>query len=84
MRISPLIVHVSLMMFGTLSTPLPAVHGHVSHRRIAKLILYSFYKNIVLYIIQFWFQIVNGFSGQVRNVLKICGMWRHMAPSIAK
>jgi phospholipid-transporting ATPase len=42
------------------------VHGHVSHRRIAKLILYSFYKNIVLYIIQFWFQIVNGFSGQVR------------------
>jgi len=40
------------------------VHGHWSYRRLSKLVLYSFYKNIALYIIQFWFAIVNGFSGQ--------------------
>ncbi|XP_076446469.1 putative phospholipid-transporting ATPase IA isoform X4 [Babylonia areolata] len=41
------------------------VHGAWSYCRLTKLILYSFYKNICLYVIEFWFQIVNGFSGQI-------------------
>ncbi|XP_070197579.1 phospholipid-transporting ATPase IB-like isoform X2 [Littorina saxatilis] len=41
------------------------VHGAWSYSRLSKLILYSFYKNICLYVIEFWFQIVNGFSGQI-------------------
>ncbi|XP_067662836.1 probable phospholipid-transporting ATPase IA [Haliotis asinina] len=41
------------------------VHGSWSYSRLCKLILYSFYKNICLYVIEFWFQIVNGFSGQI-------------------
>ncbi|GFR91276.1 phospholipid-transporting ATPase [Elysia marginata] len=40
------------------------VHGAWSYSRICKLILYSFYKNICLYVIQFWFTIMNGYSGQ--------------------
>ncbi len=39
------------------------VHGRWNYRRISKIILYSFYKNIVLYISQFWFALFNGFSG---------------------
>jgi magnesium-transporting ATPase (P-type) len=34
-----------------------------SYRRISKLILYSFYKNTVLYLTQFFFIFYNGFSG---------------------
>ncbi|XP_041359163.1 probable phospholipid-transporting ATPase IA isoform X2 [Gigantopelta aegis] len=41
------------------------VHGAWSYSRLCKLILYSFYKNICLYVIEFWFQIANGFSGQI-------------------
>eukprot|EP00123_Amoebidium_parasiticum_P014404 comp22485_c0_seq1/m.33915 comp22485_c0_seq1/g.33915 ORF comp22485_c0_seq1/g.33915 comp22485_c0_seq1/m.33915 type:complete len:1183 (-) comp22485_c0_seq1:540-4088(-) len=41
------------------------VHGQWSYRRLSKLVLYSFYKNIALYIIQFWFAMVNGFSGMI-------------------
>jgi len=40
------------------------IHGRHSYRRITKLILYSFYKNITLYISQFWFTLLNGWSGQ--------------------
>ncbi|KAI9179474.1 aminophospholipid translocase [Blastocladiella emersonii ATCC 22665] len=40
------------------------VHGAWSYQRLSKLILYSFYKNICLYMTQFWFAIYNGFSGQ--------------------
>eukprot|EP01134_Creolimax_fragrantissima_P006623 CFRG6623T1 len=40
------------------------VHGTWSYRRCSKLVLYSFYKNIILYIVQIWFQFLNGFSGQ--------------------
>ena len=40
------------------------VHGRWNYRRISKIILYSFYKNIVLYLSQFWFTLNNGFSGQ--------------------
>ncbi|OWF51162.1 phospholipid-transporting ATPase IA [Mizuhopecten yessoensis] len=41
------------------------VHGAWSYARLCKLILYSFYKNICLYVIEFWFAIMNGFSGQI-------------------
>uniref|UniRef100_A0A7M4EQT2 Phospholipid-transporting ATPase n=1 Tax=Crocodylus porosus TaxID=8502 RepID=A0A7M4EQT2_CROPO len=41
------------------------VHGAWNYNRIAKCILYCFYKNIVLYIIEIWFAFVNGFSGQI-------------------
>lgn len=41
------------------------VHGAFSYQRLSKLILYSFYKNICLYVIELWFAIYNGFSGQI-------------------
>ncbi|KAJ7039124.1 calcium transporting ATPase [Mycena alexandri] len=41
------------------------VHGAWSYRRLSKLILYSFYKNITLYMTQFWFAFFNNFSGQI-------------------
>uniref|UniRef100_A0A8C4NHG0 Phospholipid-transporting ATPase n=1 Tax=Eptatretus burgeri TaxID=7764 RepID=A0A8C4NHG0_EPTBU len=41
------------------------VHGAWSYSRISKCILYSFYKNIVLYIIELWFAFNSGFSGQI-------------------
>ncbi|CDK29912.1 unnamed protein product [Kuraishia capsulata CBS 1993] len=40
------------------------VHGSWSYRRISLAILYSFYKNIALYMTQFWYVFSNGFSGQ--------------------
>ncbi|KAG9311983.1 hypothetical protein JVU11DRAFT_7253 [Chiua virens] len=41
------------------------VHGAWSYQRLSKLILYSFYKNITLYMTQFWYSIFNNFSGQI-------------------
>lgn len=40
------------------------VHGSWSYHRLSKAILYSFYKNIALYMTQFWYVFQNGFSGQ--------------------
>ncbi|KAJ9471387.1 Phospholipid-transporting ATPase 3 [Diplonema papillatum] len=40
------------------------VHGRWSYRRVSKVILYSFYKNILLYLTQFWFCFCNFFTGQ--------------------
>lgn len=40
------------------------VHGAWSYQRISNAILYSFYKNIALYMTQFWFVFSNCFSGQ--------------------
>ncbi|KAJ3122446.1 hypothetical protein HK098_002819 [Nowakowskiella sp. JEL0407] len=40
------------------------VHGGWSYSRLSKVILYSFYKNITMYLIQLWFAFNNGFSGQ--------------------
>lgn len=40
------------------------VHGSWSYQRISNAILYSFYKNITLYMTQFWYVFTNGFSGQ--------------------
>lgn len=39
------------------------VHGRWSYRRISKLVLYSFYKNTVLYLTQLWFVFFNWWSG---------------------
>ncbi|TBU23842.1 phospholipid-translocating P-type ATPase [Dichomitus squalens] len=41
------------------------VHGAWSYTRLSKMVLYSFYKNIVLYMTQFWFSFFNNFSGQI-------------------
>ncbi|KAE8224390.1 hypothetical protein CF319_g2705 [Tilletia indica] len=41
------------------------VHGSWSYARLSKMILYSFYKNIMLYMTLFWFSFQNSFSGQV-------------------
>ncbi len=41
------------------------VHGAWSYQRVSKLVLYYFYKNIVLYMTQFWFSLYNNYSGQV-------------------
>ncbi|KAI9208671.1 uncharacterized protein BJ171DRAFT_489619 [Polychytrium aggregatum] len=40
------------------------IHGGWAYSRLSKLILYSFYKNITMYLIQLWFALDNGFSGQ--------------------
>ncbi|KAI8801118.1 hypothetical protein BJ742DRAFT_838872, partial [Cladochytrium replicatum] len=40
------------------------VHGGWAYSRLSKVILYSFYKNITMYLIQLWFTLNNGFSGQ--------------------
>lgn len=40
------------------------VHGSWSYQRISAAILYSFYKNIALYMTQFWYVFANCYSGQ--------------------
>jgi len=40
------------------------VHGRWSYRRVSLLILYSFWKNVLRTLCQFYFQIHNGWSGQ--------------------
>ena len=40
------------------------VHGIWNHHRISKLVLFFFYKNIILYLAQFWFACTNYYSGQ--------------------
>ncbi|KAI8894365.1 hypothetical protein BC833DRAFT_605122 [Globomyces pollinis-pini] len=40
------------------------VHGGWAYSRLCKIVLYSFYKNITVYLIQFWFSFDSGFSGQ--------------------
>lgn len=39
------------------------VHGRWNYRRVSKLILYSFYKNSVFYLTQFFYVFFNSFSG---------------------
>ncbi|KAA8630581.1 hypothetical protein SMACR_06469 [Sordaria macrospora] len=41
------------------------VHGAWSYHRVSKTILFSFYKNICLYLTQFWYTFQNVFSGEV-------------------
>ncbi|KAK7935318.1 phospholipid-translocating P-type ATPase [Apiospora marii] len=44
---------------------LTLVHGAWSYQRVSKTILFSFYKNITLYLTQFWYTFQNVFSGAV-------------------
>eukprot|EP01065_Artemidia_motanka_P019723 TRINITY_DN2353_c0_g1_i1.p1 TRINITY_DN2353_c0_g1~~TRINITY_DN2353_c0_g1_i1.p1 ORF type:complete len:1417 (+),score=325.24 TRINITY_DN2353_c0_g1_i1:450-4253(+) len=44
--------------------PLMLVNGRWNYRRVCKVVLYSFYKNFVLYIAHFWFLFFNKFTGQ--------------------
>ncbi|CAM0137054.1 unnamed protein product [Umbelopsis sp. WA50703] len=39
------------------------VHGAWSYHRLSKMIFYYFYKNVALYLTQFWYAFYNGFSG---------------------
>ncbi|KAK3333596.1 hypothetical protein B0T19DRAFT_130374 [Cercophora scortea] len=41
------------------------VHGAWSYHRVSKAILFSFYKNITLYLTQFWYVFSNVYSGEV-------------------
>ncbi|EOO02767.1 putative phospholipid-transporting atpase 1 protein [Phaeoacremonium minimum UCRPA7] len=41
------------------------VHGAWSYQRVSKAVLYSFYKNITLYLTQFWYTFQNVFSGEI-------------------
>lgn len=47
-------------------TRLLLVHGRWDYKRIAKMVLYSFYKNMTFVMTLFWFTIFSGFSGTVR------------------
>lgn len=44
--------------------PLLLVHGNLSYYRLARLIKYSFYKNIAFAFVMFYYQFYNGYSGQ--------------------
>ena len=44
--------------------PLLLVHGSLSYFRLARLIKYSFYKNIAFAFVMFFYQFYNGYSGQ--------------------
>jgi len=46
-------------------TKLLFVHGAWNYDRMCKLIFYSYYKNICLYIIELWFAIYSAWSGQI-------------------
>jgi len=62
------------------------VHGAWSYSRISKVILYSFYKNITLYIIELWFAIYNYWSGQViyeRWTIGMYNLFFTSAPPVA-
>ena len=41
------------------------VHGHWNYDRLARMILYFFYKNATFVFAYFWFQLYCGFSGAV-------------------
>ncbi|KAJ1335373.1 phospholipid-transporting ATPase [Microdochium nivale] len=55
---------VSIAQFRFLRK-LTLVHGAWSYQRVCKTILFSFYKNITLYMTQFWYTFQNVFSGAI-------------------
>jgi len=62
------------------------VHGAWNYSRISKVILYSFYKNITLYIIELWFAFYNYWSGQViyeRWTIGMYNLFFTSAPPVA-
>ena len=42
-------------------------HGRYNYIRMSKLIIYMFYKNVMMSICHFWFSWMNGFSGMLYN-----------------
>lgn len=50
------------------------IHGRWNYRRTAKLVLYSFYKNLAFAMTQFWFNFFCKFSAQVakKNIISYC------------
>ncbi|RWS16411.1 putative phospholipid-transporting ATPase IA-like protein [Dinothrombium tinctorium] len=67
-------------------TRLLLVHGSWSLARLCKLILYSFYKNIALYVIELWFASVSAWSGQTifeRWTIGLYNVIFTMAPPLA-
>jgi len=58
------------------------VHGAWNYSRISKVILYSFYKNITLYIVELWFAIYNYWSGQVIYERWTIGMYNILFTSL--
>ncbi|RWS29547.1 putative phospholipid-transporting ATPase IA-like protein [Leptotrombidium deliense] len=67
-------------------TRLLLVHGSWSLARLCKLILYSFYKNIALYVIELWFATVSAWSGQTifeRWTIGLYNVIFTMAPPLA-
>ena len=45
-------------------TPLMLKHGRSNYMRLSSLVIYIFYKNLLMSFCQFWFAFINGFSGQ--------------------
>jgi len=41
------------------------VHGHWNYDRLARMVLYFFYKNAAYVFVTFWFQLYNGFSASI-------------------
>ena len=58
------------------------VHGAWNYSRISKVVLYSFYKNITLYIIELWFAIYSYWSGQVIYERWTIGMFNILFTSL--
>lgn len=43
------------------------VHGRYSYKRVSLLVLYFFYKNLLIAMINLWWSFFTGFSGQVNK-----------------
>ena len=63
-------------------TKLLFVHGAWNYSRVSKVVLYSFYKNICLYIIELWFALYNYWSGQVLFERWTIGMYNIFFTSV--
>ena len=62
------------------------VHGMWNYKRLCKVILYSFYKNICLYVMELWFAFSNAFSGQILFERWLIGLYNVLftaAPPLA-
>lgn len=51
------------------------VHGRWNYRRTSKVVLYSFYKNIVLALTMFYYTFFSGYSGQTMYDSNVYGMY---------
>jgi phospholipid-transporting ATPase len=63
------------------------VHGVMAYSRLSKVILFSFYKNITLYMLQLWYTFYNGFSGHTlfetwSSVSSYNVLWTLLAPLV--